>query len=243
LIFFFASLTLSYVAKPHDELEVSIAPHLKTGDILLLRHNKYKSSWMVGFVSHMCVIWEHSLFGPLVLDMNPSINGPFKTPLHFEHVIKGRSVVAIRFNDFLRFYPGDIYVRSLLQPMTLKQEQLFTEKLNWAFNLEYLQSITDREPLTWLTLATSHFMPQVSSFLSYFTALNHVRTSSFCTEMIAELFMACGVLPESHSSNLWAPIAWVKGVGSTEGLKDDLWGMQRHVIKSMSSSTHPHQIS
>ena len=230
LVFTFAFLTLSYVATAHEDLDAVINPVLKTGDILLLRHAKYTSTWMVGFVSHMCVIWNHSVFGPLVLDMNPTQTGPFRTPLPFDHVFKGRSVVAIRFDDFLKFYPGDVYVRSLIKPLTPKQEELFTEKVMWAFNLEYLQSITDREPLTWLTLATSHFVPQFSSFLSMFTALNHVRTSSFCTEMIAELFMACKTLPETHSAHLWAPIAWVKGVGSTEGLKDDLWETQRHVL-------------
>lgn len=206
-------------------------PTVKTGDILLLRHSKYKSSWMVGFVSHMCVIWNHSEYGPLVIDMNPTILGPFQEPLPFEHVFVGRSVVAIRFNDFMNFYPGDVYLRQLLRPLSGKQELNFTEKLAWAFKLEYLQSLADREPLTWLTLATSHFVPHISSYLSKFTCLNHVRTASFCTEMIAELFIAAGLLQESHTAHLWAPIAWVKGVGSAEGLKDDLWDVQRHIIK------------
>lgn len=229
LTFCFIFLTLSYVAVSHERIDLIFNPEVKTGDVLLLRHSKYSSSWMVGFVSHMCVIWNHSIFGPLVIDMNPEKEGAFKKPLPFDHVFAGPAVVAIRLSDFVKFYPGDVYLRSLKKSLSLEQETKFIEKLEWAFKLEYMKAVGDRDALTWLTLATSHFMPHLSNFLSFFTALRHVRTSSFCTEMIAELFIACKILPETQSSHLWAPIAWVKGVGA-EGLKDDKWHTQQHLI-------------
>ena len=228
LIFGLIALTLSYVAVSHDEVEIALNPDIKTGDILLLRHSRYTSSWMVGFVSHMCVIWNHSIFGPLVIDMNPEKEGAFKKPLPFDHVFAGPSVVAIRLADFIKFYPGDVYIRSLKKSLTLDQEAKFIAKLGWAFKLEYMSSIKSRDVLTWLTLALSHFTPQLSRFLSIFTSLGCVRTSSFCTEMIAELFIECGIL-QTHSSHLWSPLAWVKGVGA-EGLMDDKWHMQKHLI-------------
>lgn len=226
IIFAFISLSLSYVAISHEQVGVLMNAELKTGDLILLRHKKYRSPWLSGFVSHMGVIWYHSIVGPLVIDMNPD-EGPWKKPIPFDFVFQGPSVVAIRLRDFLTFYPGDVYVRCLSKPLTLEQELLFIEKLKWAFSLEYIDAIKDRDVFTWLTLALSFFFPFFSHTLLPFTSLDQIRTSSFCTEMVHELFIATGLM---EKGSYWAPIAWVKGIGSSQGLKDDLWDPHLQII-------------
>ena len=220
------SLSLSYVAISHDKVGLLLNAELKTGDLILLRHQKYRSPWLQGFVSHMGVIWHHSIFGPLVIDMNPD-GGPWKKPMVFDFVFEGPSVVAIRLRDFLTFYPGDVYVRCLSKPLSLEQELRFIEKLKWAFNLEYMDSIKDRDIFTWMSLALSFFFSFFYGLILPFTALDQIRSSSFCTEMVHELFIAAGLM---EKGSYWAPVAWVKGIGSSQGLKDDLWDPHLQII-------------
>lgn len=200
---------------------------LQTGDLVLFKHEKYNVPWMMGVnrvMSHMGVIWRHPDFGPLLVDMNPTPTGPFKEPLPFEPVLQGPAVSVIRFGDAVTFYPGSVFVRCLKTAMSPEAEFQFVERLlTWGMHLEYDESVSKRDWITWLALAFSPLLKEVSEILFELTPLTHPRTSSFCTEMIAELFRASGTLSKRHVSHIWGPIAWIHGVGAGAGDRDALW--------------------
>lgn len=207
---------------------------LQTGDLVLFKHKKYEVPWMIGvnrLMSHMGVVWRHPDFGPLLVDMNPTPHGAFKEPLPFEPVLQGPSVSVIRFADAVLFYPGAVFVRGLKKSLSPEAEFGFVSKLlDWGMHLEYDESIGKRDWITWLALALSPLLHEVSDWLFELTPLTHPRTSSFCTEMIAELFRASGILSKRHVSHVWGPIAWMHGVGAGAGDRDALWEREVQVI-------------
>lgn len=230
--------TLSTVSKSLDETPIVFLPkvqnELKTGDLVLFRHQKYNIPWLKGadrIMSHMGVIWQHPEWGPLLIDMNPTKYGAFPDPLPFDVLFEGPSVSVIRFSDAVIFYPGSIFLRCLKTPLQFEEEQKFIQKLlTWGIHLEYDESIAKRDWIVWFALALSPLVPELSDIIMNFTHLTLPRTASFCTEMIAELFRACHVLPKYHVSHIWGPIAWMHGIGAGAGLRDQLWESEVQVL-------------
>lgn len=217
---------LAYLSKIHDTL--------KTGDLVLFRHEKYHLPWLFGvdrMMSHMGVLWQHPEYGPLLIDMNPSVHGAFQEPLPFETFMEGPSVSVYRFSDVIRFYPGSVFLRCLKKPMDQEAESKFVQKfLSWAIHLEYDESVAKRDWIVWFALALSPLVPEVSDLIMNFTHLTLPRTSSFCTEMIAELFREAKLLPKKHISHIWGPIAWMHGIGIGAGHRDQLWEPEIQII-------------
>lgn len=207
---------------------------LRTGDLILFKHEKYNMPWFLGIdriMSHMGVVWRHPQLGPLLIDMNPTPTGAFPTPLPFEPILQGPSVMILRLVDAVLFYPGCVFVRPLRQPMTADAESAFVTKLlSWGIQLDYDESIAKRDWITWLSLALSPAFPEFGDLLIQLTPLTQTRTSSFCTEMIAELFRASGTLPKRHVSHIWGPIAWQHGIGAGAGDRDRLWDREIQLL-------------
>jgi len=212
----------------------AVLPRLQTGDLVLFKHEKYDLPWFLGMdriMSHMGVVWKHPDLGPLLVDMNPTPNGAFPDPLPFEPVIQGPSISVLRMSDAVLFYPGNVFVRPLRQRMDQDAEAMFVKKLlTWAMHLEYDESIAKRDWITWLSLALSPALPDIGDILGQLTPLTHTRTTSFCTEMISELFQAAGTLSKRHVSHIWGPIAWQQGIGAGAGDRDRLWDREIQVL-------------
>lgn len=211
-----------------------VLPRLQTGDLVLFKHDKYDLPWFLGMdriMSHMGVVWKHPDFGPLLVDMNPTPHGAFPEPLPFEPVLQGPSVSIVRMSDAVLFYPGKVFVRPMRQPLSETAEALFVRKLlTWAMHLEYDESIAKRDWITWISLALSPAFPHVGDALVNLTPLTHTRTTSFCTEMISELFQAAGTLSKRQVSHIWGPIAWQHGIGAGAGDRDRLWDREIQIL-------------
>ena len=211
-----------------------LLPRLQTGDLVLFKHEKYDMPWFLGMdriMSHMGVVWRHPDFGPLLVDMNPTVHGAYPEPLPFEPILQGPSISVIRMADAALFYPGQIFVRPLRENLTPEAETLFVRKLlSWAMHLEYDESVAKRDWVTWLSLALSPAFPELGDALINLTPLTNTRTTSFCTEMISELFQAAGTLSKRHVSHIWGPIAWQHGIGAGAGDRDRLWDREIQVL-------------
>lgn len=207
---------------------------LQTGDLVLFKHEKYDMPWLLGIdriMSHMGVVWRHPEQGVLIVDMNPTRTGPFPDPLPFEPVLHGPSIMVSRMSDVVTFYPGSVFIRPLRTSLTQDAESRFLHKLlTWAMHLHYDDSISKRDWITWLALAISPVFPDLGDALVTLTPLTHTRTSSFCTEMISELFQAAGVISKRHVSHIWGPVAWQYGIGAGAGDRDRLWDREIQLI-------------
>ena len=212
----------------------AVVPRLQTGDLVLFKHEKYDLPWFLGvdrIMSHMGVVWRHPEWGPLLVDMNPTPHGAFAEPLPFEPVLQGPTISVIRMADAALFYPGLLFVRPLRRPLGEHAESKFVKKLlTWALHLEYDESVAKRDWITWLSLALSPVFPDIGDALVNFTPLTLTRTTSFCTEMISELFQAAGLLSKRHVSHIWGPIAWQQGIGAGAGDRDRLWDREIQIL-------------
>jgi hypothetical protein len=236
--FVFMLAVIHTSAQSNQEIPLMLLKHaepkLQTGDLVLFKHEKYDLPWVLGMdriMSHMGVIWKHPDLGPLLIDMNPTPHGAFREPLPFEPILQGPSVSVLRVSDAVLFYPGSVFVRPLRQPLSAEAEFAFVHKLlTWAMHLEYDESITKRDWITWMSLAFSPAFPDLGDALINFTPLTHTRTTSFCTEMISELFRAAGTLSKRHVSHIWGPIAWQHGIGAGAGDRDRLWDREIQIL-------------
>jgi hypothetical protein len=193
-----------------------------TGDIILFQHQKYHGHGMDYLVSHMGTVIIDKDHGPLLVDINPTRKGAFE---NVKSVLQFEALQLIRMSDVIH-YPGKVFVRPLLKPMTLEQEVHFKKDiLLWASHLTYLEDLKNRSMFTWLSLALSTLVPEASFVLAtFFTNLATTRVSSFCTEVIATAFEKCGVLPQDK---VWSysrgPISWLFGMDPRTTL---VWGRE-----------------
>ena len=214
LCLFFLSASLQ---APEDAplVEADDLSLFNTGDLILFKHNRYKTPWMLGIdriASHMGVVWRHPTQGPCVIDMNPTRTGPYGHKLPMEPVLEGESILVLKLSDVVQHYPGTVYWRSLRTALSPAQEFKFSERLlTWALALEYEQSIREREVVSWFALAISPFFAWLSHLLVPFSSLTSPRTASFCTEVVAELLDAAGIYSNDHSY-LLGPINWQSGI-------------------------------
>jgi hypothetical protein len=128
--------------------------------------------------------------------------------------------------DSVRTYPGDIFVRRLSTCLTSAQEVLVSKAITeWALHLRYESYIAGRDMFVYLSFIVSTLLPEVAFFFASFTPLTQTRTSSFCTEMVAEVLHRAGVLQDKQLVNafLWGPLSWLKGLGQAAGSKDSMW--------------------
>lgn len=192
---------------------------LGTGDIVLFRHAKYFMPAMFGanrIVSHMAVLWRHPTEGLCVVDMNPDRNGPYGSTLPFTPVLTGRKLIVYTLADAVRTYPGELFVRRLKKPVDAQDELCLGSMIvNWASNLEYVDTIANRDLVTYLGFIFGIMTREIGQFIAMFSPLAAPRTASFCTEMIAELFTRCGVLDLSVLPQTHGPINWLHGLGES----------------------------
>jgi hypothetical protein len=238
IVFLMSLLVIHAAAQSSQEMLLARWPDiqhkLQTGDLVLFKHEKYDMPWLLGIdriMSHMGVIWRHPEHGALLVDMNPTRTGPFPEPLPFEPFLQGPSIMVLRVADVLTFYPGSVFLRPLHKPLSPTDEHNFiTKLLGWAIHLEYDDAVAKRDWITWFALAVSPAFPDLGDALVYLTPLTHTRTSSFCTEMISELFQSAGVLRKRHVSHIWGPIAWQHGIGAGAGDRDRLWDREIQLL-------------
>jgi hypothetical protein len=196
-----------------------------TGDIILFQHKRYEGHGLDYLVTHMGAILHTEEHGALCIDINPTRNGAFD-PGTIQPVLQFEALQLVRMEDLIKHYPGKVFVRPLLKPMTLEQESVFKSSiLLWGSRLNYMSDIKNRSAFTWASLASSTLLPELSFILSrFFTKLACTRTSSFCTEIIATAFEKCGILPHDK---VWAysrgPISWLYGLDPRTTLA---WGRE-----------------
>jgi hypothetical protein len=194
-----------------------------TGDIILFQHKRYQG--LDYLVTHMGAILNTAEYGALCIDINPTRNGAFDSGT-IQPVLQFEALQLVRMQDLMKHYPGKVFVRPLLKPMTLDQEaSFFSSILTWGSRLHYMSDIKNRSAFTWASLASSTLLPELSFILSrFFTKLASTRTSSFCTEIIATAFEKCGILPQDK---VWAysrgPISWLYGLDPRTTLA---WGRE-----------------
>jgi hypothetical protein len=193
-----------------------------TGDIILFQHQKYQGHGLDYLVSHLGAVLNDTEYGPLLIDINPTRKGAFEM---VDSVLQFESMQLIRMSDVIH-YPGKVFVRPLLKPMTIEQEYQFKKDiLLWASHLTYLDDLKKRSIFTWLSLAVSTLVPEASFVLAtYFTNLATTRVSSFCTEVLSTAFEKCGLLPQDK---VWSysrgPISWLFGMDPRTTL---VWGRE-----------------
>lgn len=205
---------------------------LKTGDVVLLRHQKYKLGPIAQspIISHIGLIWNHAEHGLCLVDLNPDPQGPYCSKegqtIPFPVYFKGPNTLIYSIYDAVRYYPGDIYVRRLKKSLSDAQELLVSKAITeWAIHLRYEPYIKDRDFFVYLSFIVSTLAPEVALLLAYLTPLTQSRTSSFCTEMVSEVLFRANVLQEKqmHNCFIWGPLAWLKGLGQAAGGQDSLW--------------------
>jgi len=200
---------------------------LETGDIVLFRHKKYNFNFpRFDFVmSHVGIIWT-SCEGPMLVDMNPTFDGPWDPESNF--YCRGPYVNVLPMKDVVKEYPGVTCVRKVKKSLTLDQEILFTDMVfNWTMHLQYSQHVKNRQFITWICLAFSNLLPNLSLYLSQFSSLSFTRTESFCSEMVALFAKHVGILPRDFPSCILGPIAFQNGFFP---LIDEHWYPELHLM-------------
>jgi hypothetical protein len=223
------------MVKHQDLIYVSKLAHanLKAGDIVLFKHEKYNLPAISGvnrIVSHMGVLWKHPTKGICVVDMNPDRNGPYGVKLPFEPVLCGKKLIIYRLFDCLNFYPGEIYIRSLQTPMSDDESLCFsTYLLQWATELEYVETIQEKHIFTYLSFIFGIMTRPISRLFGSMSHLSLPRTSSFCSEMIGELFSRCGITKlRGVDLHLSGPINWLYDLAER---KDQYgWGPEFQIV-------------
>jgi hypothetical protein len=163
--------------------------------------------------------------GALLVDINPTRHGAFD-PTAIKPVLQFEALQLVRMNDVTQHYPGRIFVRPLLKPLSKDQEHTFKQELLlWGSRLTYMDDVKKRSVFTWTSLAISTLIPELSVLIAGgFTKLASTRTSSFCTEILATVYERCGLLPPDK---VWAysrgPISWLFGMDPRTTL---VWGRE-----------------
>lgn len=203
----------------------------ETGDILLFQHQKYKLNifGLDGIMSHMGAIIMDDDYGPLVIDFNPTSRGAFESNNKVHPVLSCGNLQLLKLNEVVSEYPGVILLRPILKPMTQEQSIKFKTIIYTRLtNLEYSKDVIRKSPLTYLPLAFSSLIPEVSAFFAkYFSSLLSIRMSTFCTEGIAIAFKECGILLKEKYMNIRGPISWMHGMVPEYTL---LWGKEIQLV-------------
>jgi hypothetical protein len=195
-----------------------------TGDVILFQHERYQHG-LDYLVSHMGSILVDQDEGALLVDINPTRNGAFDSHA-IKPVLQFEALQLVRMEDVTRHYPGRIFVRPLLKPLSKVQESAFKQELLlWGSRLSYMEDIKKRSVFTWTSLAISTLIPELSVLIAGgLTKLASTRTSSFCTEILATAYERCGLLP---LDKVWAysrgPISWLYGMDPRTTL---VWGRE-----------------
>lgn len=228
---------ISKLVKHNDQIPVkqlsSANTDTKTGDIVLFKHSKYNIPAISGInriVSHMGVLWKHPSQGMCVIDMNPDRNGPYGKVLPFKPVFTGKKILIYTLFDCVTTYPGEIFIRSLKTPMTDDETICFsTYVLKWASHLEYVETIQEKHILTYLTFIFGIMTRSFSRLFGSLSQLSESRTSSFCSEMIGELFSKCNISKlrgvDLHFSG---PINWLHDLAERSDQYG--WGPEYQII-------------
>jgi hypothetical protein len=201
-----------------------------TGDVLLFQHRRYDGHGLDYMVTHMGSILVDDVYGPLVIDINPTKYGAFDADL-IRPVLQFESLQLVPLQQTIEHYPGKIFIRPMLKPMSLVQESIFKkEVLEWATKLNYMDDVKNRKPFTWISLAISTLVPEISFLIAnLFTKLSLPRISSFCTEVLATAYEKCGVLPPDK---IWAysrgPLSWLYGIDPRTTL---VWGREIQLMR------------
>jgi hypothetical protein len=168
-------------------------------------------------------------FGALLIDINPTPFGAFDSS-QIQPILQFEALQLVKMNEVIEHYPGRVFVRPLLKPMTLEQESQFKRHvLVWGSQIKYLDDVKQRSVFTWTSLAISTLIPEISYIIaSLFTRLASTRTSSFCTEVLSTAYETCGLLPVDK---VWAssrgPISWLYGMDPRTTL---IWGREIQLI-------------
>lgn len=200
-----------------------------TGDIILFQHKRYDGHGLDYMVTHMGSILVDDIYGPLLIDINPTKNGAFDASA-IQPVIQCEALQLVPIQQVIDHYPGKIFVRPMLKPMTVQQEATFKhEVLHWGTQLSYMEDVKNRKPFTWISLAISTLVPEISYVIAnLFTKLALPRISSFCTELLSTAYEKCGVLPPDK---IWAysrgPLSWLYGIDPRTTL---VWGREIQLI-------------
>ena len=232
LIFFLIGLWhLGSIAQSLQNIGLAKASECKfyTGDLLLFQHKRYDGHGLDYMVTHMGSVLVDDVYGPLLIDINPTKNGAFEHNTILP-VIQCESLQLVPMDQVIQYYPGKIFIRPLLKPMTIHQEAIFKrEILQWGTQLSYMDDVKNRKPFTWISLAISTLVPEISYVIAtLFTKLAEPRISSFCTELLATAYEKCGLLPQDK---IWAysrgPLSWLYGIDPRTTL---VWGREIQLL-------------
>ena len=204
--------------------------HVSSGDIILFRHSKYNSIPFLGgrIVSHTAVVWRVNDI-PYVVDINPSLRGPYTDESHI--VIHGKYTSIYPLSHALQHYPGAVLWRRIRTPLTLRQEEAFADAIeSIALPALYDTDVAERDVVTYCSIASSTLIPEVSVYISLFSAISQNRTSIFCTELVATLLRAIGAIPSSVESYIHGPISWMYRTQTPE--LANLWEPERTITRA-----------
>ena len=210
--------------------------HVSSGDIILFRHTKYKSIPFLGgrIVSHTALLWRINDV-PYIVDINPSLQGPYKDDTHI--TIKGKYTSIYPLSHALRHYPGTVLWRRIRTPLTRSQEEAMADAIETiALPALYDTDVSDRDIMTYCSIASSTLIPEVSVYISLFSAISQNRTSIFCTELVATLLRTIGVIPSNVESYIHGPISWMYRTQTPE--LANLWEPERVIIQNGSRKAH-----
>ena len=236
LYFCLLCLYISRVTRHGDEVLVAhhadIEPELGTGDIVLFRHKKYNLPAVGGvnrIVSHMGVLWQ-SPEGLCVVDMNPDPNGPYDV-LPFEPILRGAKMLVYKFSDAVRTYPGELFVRRLRIGPSEESCRCFSTLLQtWALDLEYVETISGRSPITYLAFIFGIMTKPLAWLFASLSDLGEPRTASFCSEMIGQLLTRCNIADlRGVPLHFSGPINWLHDLGELQ--EQFKWGPEVQVVE------------
>ena len=210
-----------------DTETIVFDPHASSGDIVLFRHSKYNAIPFLGhrLVSHAAVIWRINDI-PYIVDINPTLIGPYNDDSHI--VVRGPYASIYPLSHALAHYPGTVLWRRIRTPLTSKQEVAFADAIETiALPALYDTDVSERDIMTYCSIASSTLIPEISVYISLFSAISQNRTSIFCTELIATLLQTIGVIP-TIESYIHGPISWLYRTQTPE--LATLWDPERTVL-------------
>lgn len=219
---------IATVANKYEDLPIQqYSQTLKSGDLILFRHQKY-NFLLVGLdriMSHVGLVWkvDDEVY---MIDMNPTLQGPYAKKLTAYY--EGSSIRIVKLVDVLQSYPGIVLVRTLKQP--LQDELLFSKKiLEWGLHIDYNEAVSKKGVLTWLSIAFSTIVPEFALFLNSWTVLAWPRTSSFCSELIGEIMKHCKRLQQDTFS-IYGPIGFQHGLHASF---DTVWNPEIRLVAAI----------
>lgn len=221
-----SSITRRYNEVPQAQVQ---SCRFITGDVILFQHKKYKFGYfgLDGLMSHMGAVMQDREHGTLVIDFNPTSEGAFESEV--KPVLRIGKLQLLKIQDVIRYYPGVVLIRPLLKPLSKEQENQFKQAiLTKVSDLEYSEDVSSKDISTYLSLAFSSLIPEISLWFSgYFSSLCDSRTSTFCTEAIAYAFQQAGLLTNDKYINIRGPISWMHGMVPEYTL---VWGKEIQLV-------------